>query len=96
VALGFVAAVGNDHRNPWQKHRTGHRDDLEPAVHHEDHDQAHHADAHGHGVLDHPLAHVLGVRASGIRNAMDLAVAGEPARFFGRGMSRMVFKGHGE
>jgi hypothetical protein len=35
------------------------------------------------------------MRARSFRDAVDFRIAGEPPGFSGRGLSRMVFKGHG-
>lgn len=96
VAFGLVIAVSYNNCNPRQEHCTGYRNNLEPAVHHKDHDQAHHTDSHGHRVLDHALAHVLRMGRPSICDAVNFRVTGEPVRFSGRGLSRMVFKGHGD
>jgi hypothetical protein len=39
--------------------------------------------------------HVLRMGCSGIRDAMDFRVPGEPFTISGHGLSSMVFKGHG-
>ena len=78
VDFRFVAAVGDHHRNPRQETAPATATSLNQPSTTKIRIRQTMRIPMASGVLDHALAHVFGMRCRGVRDAVDLRIAGEP------------------